>query len=453
MHQNPQLEPLHRAPHRFGAELERGRRNALVGRVDVLQADEVVRHPHRQEAVALDPDETEEARVGDADLEERHRDPVRVELTQDSGEHLEQTEIRLGRPGVVPDELELDVAADDRLHLGDEVGRLEAGQQAAVQLDDDLARDDVDLLAAADDRRVDGVSEHRLRRRGPFADQPQRRIGEPRLQQRAHHGRLFARQLGGDPLDELAHDRRHVHRCPLPVEVAQELAEARNRFAAVDERAVTTRPADRRLQPADLLLDDLDRIEALPADQDARAAELAEPVADAGEELGMLFGEEARALVAAVFLVGEDDEYEVAGQRDVLPLRPQERVHEHRDAALHVERAAAPDVPVDEPALERRVRPALPARGDDVDVALEEQRRRVAALEPGDEVRPARHPLEGLRLAARLLEQAADELDALGLVAGRIRRVEADQRLRKLDDVHASSPSAASSRSTSAGVL
>ena len=45
-----------RAPDCFGAELERICGNALVGRVDVLQPDEVVRHPHRQEAVALDPD-------------------------------------------------------------------------------------------------------------------------------------------------------------------------------------------------------------------------------------------------------------------------------------------------------------------------------------------------------------------------------------------------------------
>ena len=91
------------------------------------------------------------------------------------------------------------------------------------------------------------------------------------------------------------------------------------------------------------------------------AAELAERVAHPREQLRVLLDEEARAEVAAVLLVGEDDEDEVAGQRDVLPLRAQEGVDEHRDAALHVERAAAPDVAVDEPALERRVRPRLPA--------------------------------------------------------------------------------------------
>ena len=139
-------------------------------------------------------------------------------------------------------------------------------------------------------------------------------------------------------------------------------------------------------------------------------------------------------------LVGEHDEDEVAGQRDVLPLRSQERVHEHRDAALHVERAAAPEIPVDQPALERRVRPALPARGDDVDVTLEEKRRRAAASRATRFGRPGTR--SNVLSRSPRLEQAADELDARGLVAGRVRRVEPDQRLRQLDDVHASSSSA-----------
>ena len=238
------------------------------------------------------------------------------------------------------DELELDVAADDLLHLRDHLLRLEARQHPAVQLDDDLARDDVDLLAAADDCRVDRVPQHRLGGRRALAEQSQGGVRQPRLQQ----ARITVASLRGSSarsLDELAHDRGDVHRRPLLVEVAQQLSEPGHGLAPVHDRAVTTRPADRRLQPADLLLDDLDRIEALPADHDARAAELPESVADAGEELGMLFGEEARTLVAAVLLVGEHDEDEVAGQRDVLPLRSQERVDEHRDAALHVERAAA----------------------------------------------------------------------------------------------------------------
>ena len=165
----------------------------------------------------------------------------------------------------------------------------------------------------------------------------------------------------------------------------------------------------------------------------------------------MLLGEEARTLVAAVLLVGEHDEEEVAGQRNLLPLRSQERVHEHRDAAL-MSRAPRPHtyLSTSRP-LERRMRPAL-AAGDDVDVPLEEKRRGGAAVEPSDEVRSAGNVRTSVP-ATRRLEQAADELDARGLVAGRVRRVEPDQRLRQLDDVHASSSSAASSLSTSSCVL
>ena len=169
------------------------------------------RQPHRQEAVGLDAGAREEAAVGDADLEQRDRDPVRVELADHARERVEEAEVGLRRAGVVADELELDVPADERLHLRDQLVRREAGQRAAVQLELDLARDDVDLVAAADDRRVDGVAEHRLHRRAALAEQPQRRVGQPRLQEHAQHRRLLARQLGREPIDELAHDRGHVH--------------------------------------------------------------------------------------------------------------------------------------------------------------------------------------------------------------------------------------------------
>ena len=100
----------------------------------------------------------------------------------------------------------------------------------------------------------------------------------------------------------------------------------------------------------------------MPPEVEREAAELAERVAHPLEQLRVLLDEEARAEVAAGLLVGEDDEHEVAGQLDALALRAQERVHEHRHAGLHVERAAAPDVAVLEPRLERRVRPVLAAR-------------------------------------------------------------------------------------------
>ncbi len=139
------MEPLHGAPDGLGAELERIDRDPLVGGVDQLRELEVRRQPHRQEAVGLDAGAREEAAVGDADLEQRHRDPFRIELADHARERVEQAEVGLRRAGIVADELELDVVADELVQLRDQLVRREAGQRAAVQLELDLARDDVDL--------------------------------------------------------------------------------------------------------------------------------------------------------------------------------------------------------------------------------------------------------------------------------------------------------------------
>ena len=129
------MEPLDRAPDRLGSELERVDRDPLVRGVDQLLELEVLRQPHRQEAVRLHAGPREEAAVGDADLEQRHGDPFRVELADHSRERVEEAEIGLRRAGIVADELELDVVADERLQLRDQLVGREAGQRAAVQLE------------------------------------------------------------------------------------------------------------------------------------------------------------------------------------------------------------------------------------------------------------------------------------------------------------------------------
>ncbi len=158
------------------------------------------------------------------------------------------------------------------------------------------------------------------------------------------------------------------------------------------------------------------------------AAELADRVADAVEQLGVLAHEELGAERAAGLLVGHQAEDHVARRLLAARERAHERGEHHRDAALHVERAAPPDVAVGDLAGERRMRPVA-ARGDDVDVALQQQRRTGAATaQARDQVRPRRLGREDARLAAELLEQVADPLDARALVARRVARVEAQQR-------------------------
>ena len=287
-----------------------------------------------------------------------------------------------------------------------------------------------------------------------MAQQPQRAVGEARLQQGADHGGLRPRERVGHGAEHLTHNRRHVHGQPTSVEVAQQLREPRGRAAAVDQRSVPTRSADGRPQPADLLLGDLDRIETPAARGEREAAELAEREADPVEQLRVFLDEEPRTEVTAVLLVGEDAEDEIAGWADAFLSCAQEGRHEHCHASLHVERAAAPDLAFDESPLERGLRPLLPGGRDHVDVSLEEERRRTPlALESRDQVRPRGIPRVGLRLDAGALELLAEEADAGGLVPRRIGRVEAEQLLQHLGGSQQSSSSAASSRSTSAAVL
>ena len=156
-------------------------------------------------------------------------------------------------------------------------------------------------------------------------------------------------------------------------------------------------------------------------------------MAHAAEQLGVLLHEVVRAEVAARLLVGEQAQDHVAGRGRRARLRAHERCEQHRDPALHVERAASPYVPVLDVAPERRELP-LSARGDDVDVALEQQRRAVTtAREPRDQVRPLGDLRDDSDLDAELFEQSGDPRDALALVSGRVRGVEAQQALQELD--------------------
>jgi hypothetical protein len=317
-----------------------------------------------------------------------------------------------------------------------------------------LRRDDVDLLAAVDDRRADGVAERPIEQAELLERRTQRQLGEALVEQRAKDERLRAGELGGHPLDPGARDRCHVDGEAPGVEPGEDPTELADRAAANAERCVAAGAADGALEPADLLLGHLDRVEALPADPDPRAAELAERVTRSREELGMLLGQEAGAVFAAVLLVAQHREDDIAAGPQLPARRTQEGVDEHRDAALHVERAAAPEPAVDELAAERRSRPLLAGRRDDVDVPVQQQRRRIAGSgHARDQVGPGIVARDDARLDTGALEQLLYVRDARALVAGRVRGVEPEQVAEKLDDVRHSSFSALSTRSTSAALL
>ncbi len=95
-------------------------------------------------------------------------------------------------------------------------------------------------------------------------------------------------------------------------------------------------------------------------------------------------------MIAAGLLVGEQAQDHVSRRGSLARAGAHERRQHHRHPALHVERSPSPDVAVVKLARERLVPPAAHRR-DDVEVALQQQRRGPAAApQPRDQVRPLR---------------------------------------------------------------
>jgi len=143
------------------------------------------------------------------------------------------------------------------------------------------------------------------------------------------------------------------------------------------DRAMTARAAQGGEDLTPALLGDHDRVEAPASQVLHHAAGLADAVLDTSEKFGVLVDEELRALVASRLFVREDRETRSPGAPP-LRLRLQHGVDHHRHATLHIQRAPAPQVAVDDLSAKRLVRPVLVDGGDNVDVALEQERRSLA---------------------------------------------------------------------------
>ena len=151
-------------------------------------------------------------------------------------------------------------------------------------------------------------------RRAALAEDVERAVGQARHQQAAQRQRELARQLRGDRLDHRPDGGRHVDRQTPPVEARQQPPELAHGAVAYRQRAVPGAAAEGRARPADLLLGDHDRIEAPAGELHRETAELADRVAHAGEQLGVLADEEVRPVVAAGLLVGEHAQDHVPGR-------------------------------------------------------------------------------------------------------------------------------------------
>ena len=183
-------------------------------------------------------------------------------------------------------------------------------------------------------------------------------------------------------------------------------------------------PARDEPDPDERLLAHLQEVRAAIADRDRVAADLADRLGRAREPLGLVLHDERGAFDAAVLLVGEEGEDEVAlgllaGAEDVGDRREDHGVH-----VLHVHGTAAPQHPVADLAGERVDAPVLGDRGDHVEVAVQHERGLVAIApgHAGHHVRAARNRLVELGCQPERLEVGADVLGRFALTARRGRR-------------------------------
>ena len=161
---------------------------------------------------------------------------------------------------------------------------------------------------------------------------------------------------------------------------------------------------------------------------------------------------------AAGLLVGGRREHDVPGEagdriagrvasgRARLGGEAADHADLHRDHALHVDRAAAPDVAVGDVGGERVVRPAVSRGRDHVDVREQEERVAAAAVavEAGDDRAASRGRLEDLGRHARVAEQVGHEPGGPQLAVTRLRgRVDArdpDELAEVVDELVVGAP-------------
>ena len=176
-------------------------------------------------------------------------------------------------------------------------------------------------------------------------------------------------------------------------------------------------------------------VERAARELDPLAAALVEAVVGA-DGVGVLLAEPGQAEVVADLLVGGRDEDQVAARLEPLAGQRRDRDSAGRDLALHVERAATPDLAVAQLARPRIDLPLARVRDDRVRMREQQEARPVSA--PGnarDEVRPLRDLRVQLALDAVLGEVVAQQLGRLRLVPRRVDRVEPDQLLQELRDL------------------
>ncbi len=230
-----------------------------------------------------------------------------------------------------------------------------------------------------------------------------------------------ARELA-EAVEELAH-RGEVLAGPLVgADPADRLGEVDDRVVGVRDGAVAGPPGGHEAQPEDALLGGLDEVGAglpvaLGRHGHAVAADLADRLGDAVEELGTGLHDVVRAEDSPSLLVGEEGEDDIAWGLGTAAGQVADVGQDHGVHVLHVHRASTPDAPVAQLGTERVDLPVGSIGGHDVEVAVDAQGRPVAvlALDAHEDARAARVALHDRRLEADLAQLGDDVLRRLPL--------------------------------------
>ena len=145
----------------------------------------------------------------------------------------------------------------------------------------------------------------------------------------------------------------------------------------------------------------------------------------------MLLDEPGESEALVDLLIGGQGEDHVSRGLDALTPERGEGNRARSHLAFHVERAAAPDLAVDEIARPGIARPLLGIGTHRVGVGEKGQRRTVAALQSSDEVEPIGRAADELAGNVARREIVAQQLRRTRLVAGRIDRVQPQQALQE----------------------
>ncbi len=243
------------------------------------------------------------------------------------------------------------------------------------------------------------------------------------------------------PGEECPNGRCDLQRPGVRPDPGHGLAEPGDRVVVVDLRPVPGATVRHEPEPADPLLRGLEQVCPPAADHRREAADLADRLADALDQVGPLVDDPGGAVVPTCLLVREERHDQVArralaGAHQVADGREDHGVH-----VLHVDGAAAPDAVVDHIAGERVDLPVVGAGGDDVQVPVHEQGGAggIGARDPREDVRPLRPGLDQLGLETDLAQQARDQLGGLALarpgVVPVVRGVDGDEVPADVDDL------------------